>query len=67
MVQARTYFAPLREGSNQLSLTNLVSINYSLNLAFKIALAVTVAKFLWDLWQTLAGSRMKTAGFVRVF
>jgi len=67
MVQARTYFAPLREGSNQLSLTNLASINYSLNLAFKIALAVTVVKFLWDLWQTLAGSRMKAAGFVRVF
>ena len=67
MVQARAYFAPLREGSNLLSLTSLASINYSLNLAFKIALAVSVVKFLWDLWQALAGSRVKGAGFVRVF
>jgi hypothetical protein len=67
MVQARSYFAPLREGSNLLSRTNLASINYSVNLAFKIALAVSVVKFLWDLWQALAGSRVKAAGFVRVF
>jgi hypothetical protein len=67
MVQARTYFVPLPDGGKVLSLTNLASINYSLNLAFRIALAVSIIKFLWDLWQALAGSRTKAIGCVRVF
>jgi len=67
MVQARTYFVPLPDGGKLPSLGNLASVNYSVNLGFKIALAVSVVKFLWDLWEALSSSRGKTGGFVRVF
>jgi hypothetical protein len=64
MVQARTYFAPVAGGVP----SDLPSVmNYSLNLGFKIALAVTVLKFLWDVWQMIAGSRGGRKGFVTVF
>jgi hypothetical protein len=33
----------------------------------KIALAVTVVKFLWDLWQTIVNSRASRKGFVTAF
>jgi hypothetical protein len=42
-------------------------VNYSVNLGFKIALAVTVVKFLWDLWQAVASARAGQKGFVTVF
>ncbi len=67
MVQARTYFVPLHEGSNLPTLTNLAQVNYSVNLGFKVALGISVVKFLWDLWQSLTESRNKAAGYVRVF
>jgi hypothetical protein len=67
MVQARTYFTPLRSGEGLPSLANLASVNYSVNLGFKIALAVTVVKFLWDVWQTMVSSRAGQKGFVAVF
>ena len=67
MVQARSYLVPLREGSNLPSLANLAQVNYSLNLAFKIALAVCVIKFLWDLWEAVTRSRGNARSFVRVF
>jgi hypothetical protein len=67
MVQARTYFAPSHTGEGLPNLTNLASVNYSVNLGFKIALAVTVVKFLWDLWQVIVSSRASQKGFVTVF
>jgi hypothetical protein len=67
MVQARTYFAPSHPGEGLPSLANLASVNYSVNLAFKIALAVTMMKFLWDVWQTLVSARTGQKGFVSVF
>lgn len=67
MVQARSYFVLLPEGSNSLSLANLAQLNYSVNLGFKIALAVCVVKFLWDLWEMLFRSRSNADGFARVF
>jgi hypothetical protein len=67
MVQARTYFAPSRAGEGLPSLANLASVNYSVNLGFKIALAVTVVKFLWDLWQAIMSARAGQKGFVAVF
>jgi len=67
MVQARTYFAPLHPGEGLPNLANLASVNYSVNLGFKIALAVTVVKFLWDLWQAVASGRAGQKGFVTVF
>jgi hypothetical protein len=67
MVQARTYFAPVHSGEGLPSLADLASVNYSINLGFKIALAVTVVKFVWDLWQTFASARSGQKGFVTVF
>jgi hypothetical protein len=67
IVQARSYLVPLREGSDLPSLANLAQVNYSINLAFKIALAVCVIKFLWDLWEAVAGSGGKAWSRVRVF
>jgi hypothetical protein len=66
MVQARTFFVPL-PSSGGISLANLAQVNYSVNLGFKIALAVTVVKFLWDMWQMVAGTRAGQKGFVTVF
>jgi hypothetical protein len=56
MVQARTYFAPVHSGEGLPSLADLASLNYSVNLGFKIALAVTVVKFVWDVWNAIASS-----------
>jgi len=67
MVQARTYFAPSHPGEGMPNLANLASVNYSVNLGFKIALAVTVMKFLWDLWRTVVRTRAGQKGFVTVF
>jgi len=67
LVQARSYLVPLRDGSNMPSLANLAQVNYSVNLGFKIVLAVCVVKFLWDIWEAITGSRRNAAGFVGVF
>lgn len=55
MVQARTYFAPVHSVAGSPELASVM--NWSLNLAFKIALVITVLKFLRDLWQTIVSSR----------
>jgi hypothetical protein len=65
MVQARTYFAPVQTGGASPDLPSVM--NYSLNLGFKVALAVTVVKFLWDIWQAIVSSRGGQKGFVTVF
>jgi hypothetical protein len=65
MVQARTYFAPSPEGQRLLDLHTLASVNYSLNLGFRIALAVSIVKFLWDAWKMVASSETKQNRFVR--
>jgi hypothetical protein len=67
IVQARSYFVPLREGSNVPSLANLAQVNYSVNLGFKIALAVCLIKFAWDFWQAIARSGGKVSSLARVF
>jgi hypothetical protein len=67
LVQARTYFAPVSSGERLSSLANLASVNYSVNLGFKIALVVMVVKFVWDLWQAIVGARSGQKGFVTVF
>ncbi len=65
MVQARSYFAPTTSGEG-LNFANLASLNYSINLGFKVALAVTIVKFLWDIWQAIVSSRMGQKGLVTV-
>jgi hypothetical protein len=67
LVQARSYLVPLRDASNLPSLANLAQVNYSVNLGFKIVLAVSLVKFLWDIWEAILGSRSKATGFVGVF
>ena len=66
MVQGRTYFAPSPGGQRLLDLHTLASVNYAVNLGFKIALAVSIVKFLWDAWQMVANSQAKQNGLVRV-
>jgi hypothetical protein len=65
MVQARTYFAPISAGQGLPSLQTLASVNYSVNLGFKIVLAVSLVKFAWDIWQMIVRSSAKPTGFVR--
>lgn len=65
MVQARTYFAPVSVGDGMPSLQTLASVNYSVNLGFKVVLVVSLVKFAWDIWQMIANSPAKTNGFVR--
>jgi hypothetical protein len=67
LVQARSYLVPLRDGSHLPSLANLAQVNYSVNLGFKIVLAISLVKFLWDIWEAILGSRRKATGFVGVF
>jgi hypothetical protein len=64
MVQARTYFAPSPTGGPP-DFHTLASVNYSINLGFKIALAVSIVKFVWDVWQMVVSSQAKQNGFVR--
>jgi hypothetical protein len=66
MVQARTYFAPVSAGEGLPSLATLASVNYSVNLGFKIVLAISLMKFAWDIWQLIVSSSAKPNGFVRV-
>jgi hypothetical protein len=58
MVQARSYFVPAAS-STRMSLQNLASLNASLNLAFKLVLAICVVKLLWDVWQLIVSSNLQ--------
>ena len=55
MVQARTYFAPVN--SLEASPDFVSVMNYSLNLGFKIVLAVSIVKLLWDIWRAIVSAR----------
>ncbi len=58
MVQARSYFVPAAS-SSRMSLQSLASLNTSLNLAFKLVLAICVVKLLWDVWKLIASSNLE--------
>jgi hypothetical protein len=64
MVQARSYFAPGTGGN--ITPDVAASINSAVNLGFRVVLAITVVKFLWDVWQAIASSRTGQKGFVTV-
>jgi len=66
MVQARSYFVPAAN-SSRMSLQNLASLNWSLNLAFKIVLAICVVKLLWDVWKLIVSSNLEQKSRVAVF
>jgi hypothetical protein len=58
MVQARSYFVPAAS-SSRMSLQDLASLNWSLNLAFKLVLAICVVKLLWDVWKLIISSNQE--------
>jgi hypothetical protein len=62
MVQARSYLVP-GTTVGAMSLQDLVVINTSLNLVFKLALAISVLKLLWDIWQMIAHADSKNKGY----
>jgi hypothetical protein len=55
MVQARSYFVP-GATTRGLSMEVLASVNYGINIAFKLGLALSVVKLLWDVWKLAATS-----------
>ena len=57
MVQARTYFVSVAQGDRLPSLETLASVNYWVNLGFKVALVVAVIKLAADIWQIVVSSR----------
>lgn len=61
MVQARSYLVP---GTNvgAMSLHDLVVINSSINLAFKLVLAISVLKLLRDVWKLVMDSHEEKPG-----
>jgi hypothetical protein len=52
VVQARIWFVPVASGSFA---ENIASLNYGVSLSLKIALAISVAKLLWDVGKLLKG------------
>lgn len=68
VVEARMYLVPLHGAGSAPSVANLALVSYSINLSFRIALAVSVIKFVWDLFQLLrADSRSRQAGCAAIW
>jgi hypothetical protein len=63
MVQARSYFVPATT-AGAMSVHDLMVINNSINLAFKVVLAISVLKLLWDVWKMVAESHEAKPGRV---
>jgi len=53
MVQARSYFVA-GTTAGAMSLEDLATVNSAINFGFKIVLAITVVKLLWDIWKMIA-------------
>ena len=66
MVQARSYFVPAANAT-KMSLHDLDGLNSVLNLAFKLVLAICVAKLLWDVWKLIVSSNLEQKSRVVVF
>jgi len=65
IVQVRTFFV----AAGQLTAENMRSLegmNAAMTLAFKVVLAITAVKFVWDLWQLLRGGAERKVGVVAV-
>jgi hypothetical protein len=65
MVQARSYFVP-GTTVGAMSVHDLMVINNSINLAFKLVLAISVLKLLWDVWKMVVESHEAKPGRVAV-
>jgi hypothetical protein len=65
MVQVRTFFVAGAEISAD-TLHSLAGINAGITLAFKFVLAISVVKFLFDLWKEVTGAQQSRAGCATV-
>ena len=65
MVQVRTYFVP-GTSTGGMSLKDLADINTAVNLGFKVVLAISVVKLLWDIGQMVVESYQAKPGQVAV-
>jgi hypothetical protein len=65
MVQARSYFVP-GTTIGAMSLKDLAALNSAINLGFRIVLAITVVKLLWDIWKMVTESHEARSGRVTV-
>jgi hypothetical protein len=52
MVQARSYFVP-GTTIGAMSMKDLAALNSAINLGFKVVLAISVGKLLWDIWKMI--------------
>jgi len=49
-----------------MSVKDLATLNTAINFGFKVALALSVVKLLWDVWKMIVSSRAEQKGFVTV-
>ena len=63
MVQVRTFFVAGSDISTD-TLHSLAGINTGITLGFKFALAISVIKFLYDLWKEITTDRHHRTGYV---
>jgi hypothetical protein len=63
MVQVRTFFVAGSDISAD-TLRSLAGINTGITLGFKIALAISVIKFLYDLWKEITADQHRRTGYV---
>ncbi|HTF68009.1 MAG TPA: hypothetical protein VK638_35545 [Edaphobacter sp.] len=64
MVQVRTFFVAGTEISAE-NLRSLDGINAGITFGFKVALAISVVMFLWDLWKEISQGHHRRAGYAR--
>jgi hypothetical protein len=50
-----------------MSVQDLTTLNTAINFGFKVALALSVVKLLWDIWKMVVSSRSGQKGCVAVF
>ena len=62
MVQARSYFVA-GTTAGAMSLEDLATVNSAINFGFKIVLAISVVKLLWDIWQMIVHTDAKDNGY----
>jgi len=65
MVQVRAFFVS-GSGISAESLHSLEGINSGITLGFKVVLAISAVKFLWDLWQEISTGQHRRADYAAV-
>jgi hypothetical protein len=61
MVQVRTFFVAGTQISGE-TMHSLAGINAAITFGFKVALAISVVKFLWDLWKEITEGQHSRMG-----